>query len=202
MWWISQSDAAFPSVYQWNSTIWRYDVNWIGFISFIRALVTCGRLVSDNSASFNSKLWNKRWRLKADLDRNLERVRDTQAWADFTKNREKPHPTSRDSCALLHEMRLYSVDPPLPWKLKGSYFVSSENKQTRQNTPRLTVYNGDNTSCFSIFGWRLWTLKSWRKIAENWRNCNGEKWRTEIRITRRKKKQWQENRNRETDVWK
>lgn len=118
------------------------------------------------------------------------------------KPRENRVPPAEISCALLHEMRLYSVHPPLPWKLKGSYSVSNANKQTRPNTPRLTVYNGDNTSCFSIFGWRLWTLKSWRKIAENWRNCNGEKWRTEIRITRRKKKQWQENRNRETDVWK
>lgn len=103
------------------------------------------------------------------------------------KTARKPRATSRDFLRSFAWNAPLFCSPPLPWKLKGSYSVSNANKQTRQNTPRLTVYNGDNTSCFSIFGWRLWTLKSWRKIAENWRNCNGEKWRTEIRIRRRKK---------------
>ena len=118
--------------------------------------------------------------------------------------KKKPRPTSKDFLSSLHEMHPYSVDP-LSWKLKGYDFVSSENKPTRQNTPRWTEENSTNSSCFSIFVdgdcGRCDQEKRYKRTRGRMEKSAD---RTETRITRRtkEKKQWQENRNREIDVWK
>lgn len=77
--------------------------------------------------------------------------------ADLSKTAKKPRPSSRDFLSSLHEMHPYSVYP-LPWKLKGYDFVSSENKPTRQNTPRWT--NRERRQL-------IWFLYMWMAIVDD-----------------------------------
>lgn len=110
------------------------------------------------------------------------------------KPRKNRVPPAEISWALCIKCTHILLTPCHENSVKGYDFVWSENKPTRQNTPRWTQENSDNSSCFSIF------------VDGDWGRCDQEKRykrtrgrmeksadRTETRITRRtkKKKLWE-----------
>lgn len=153
-----------------------------------KALLTCGRLVSDNSASSNRKLWNKRLRLKADWNRNLKRVRDTQVCRFLTKTEREPRPTSRDFLSSLHEMHHILLTPCHEyWKVMILYRVKTKQHdkihrggQCRTVTTHLVFLYLDG-DC------GRWNQeKRYQRTRGSVMERSAD--RTEIPITRRKKK--------------